>query len=1236
MCNSRLFILFIGASFIVSGIFAQQPFTYSFRHITQADGLLHNEVLSIAQDGKGFIWIATPNGLQRYDGSRFIYYPDMLSNPAGGNISGANLYADKKNNLLWIINNTNLEKMELTNKKIQPYDNENILKDTSFTFTRYQGENNIEWMLGNQVVYQSGTTANKITQPRLFFFPAGSQQASFITTDGTGDNTWLATGSQLLWFVSQNKTVYSSTFNPAQHPLLQSLSKGTWAKSLRLVMIDGQKNIWVSTWGNVLYRYDEKTKKVSQYTLSSPNITASNNKTPAALPLVNCMLEDGNHTIWIGTENAGLLRYNPAKDNFDYSIAEESNKKSIRYDYKIFSLFQDKEQNIWIGTDKGISVFNPYRQYFTSVRHEENNPLSIPKSEIISFIQTAGGDSYIGTWGGGIAVYDKYLNFKKNIFFNGPDDKNKVWSFQQVDDETLWAGCQQGYLLVYTIATGVTKTILPPEIGSSTIRCMKEDSKGNILFGLNNGKIAKWDKQKQKFFPFRDSLTTSCPVLNIFIDREQRCWVSTEKGGFKEFDAEKMVYADTWLPDENKATSIAGITCYGIEEYNDSVLLIGTSHGGLNFFNKKTRTFSYLATAEGQTFNTIYAIKKDPANYIWFTTDYGVYKFNPVNKKIISYNIEPGLINSSLISPRFYLLQNGQWLTFSTTEAISFFPHKAEYKDNLRPKIEITGLTIFDKPVFIDSVLDTGLPLQLSYKENFFKIEFASLNFSTLQQTNYYYRLKGIDKNWVNSGTTRFANYTNLSPGKYIFDVKAENGNSTGEITSLEIIIAPPWWKTAWFITLVSSCILLLTYVLIKWRIKSIKTIAAEKLKVQQLHAEQYKGKLEMEQISNYFSSSLINKNKVEDVLWDVAKNLIGRLGFVDCMIYLWNDDKTKMIQKAGFGPKGSVEEITKQHFDVLPGQGVVGYVMQTKEPVLIPDTSKDCRYRPDEMARLSEMTVPIIYNNELLGIIDSENPEKNFYTTRHLQLLTTISTLVANKIKSLEAEQSLRQSDIEMYSMNEQLSKAKVEALHSQMNPHFIFNCLTSIDNLIQTNEKEKATDYLAKFARLIRAILENSKNNTIPCWKDLETLELYLEMEKLRWDNKITCTLTIDNNLMEGDYRVPPMVVQPYIENAIQHGLLNKMGPDKKLDIEVYLEENNIKYTITDNGVGRQKAGVYKKINKPSQVSFGMQISKDRIDLFNQGQNSQVKITDLYNLQHLPEGTKVEVWLTTQPLSA
>ena len=527
--------------------------------------------------------------------------------------------------------------------------------------------------------------------------------------------------------------------------------------------------------------------------------------------------------------------------------------------------------------------------------------------------------------------------------------------------------------------------------------------------------------------------------------------------------------------------------------------------------------------------------------------------------------------------------------------------------------------------MFIDSLLAVNKPIKLTYKENFFTIEYAALNFSSLQQTNYYHRLNGIDKEWVNGGAKRSANYTDLQPGKYIFEIKVDNGNADGEITSFEIIITPPFWKTWWFISLILFSIFLILYGFIKWRVKSVKTIAAEKLKVQKLHAENYKNKLELEQITNYFSNSLSDKKLVEDVLWDVSKNLIGRMGFVDCIIYLWNHDKTKMVQKAGIGPKGSAEEIKKQPFDVLPGQGVVGYVIENKEPVCVADTSKDVRYRPDEMIRLSEITVPIMYNNELLGIIDSEHPQKDFYTAQHLQLLTTIATLVANKIKSIEAEQSLQQTQIEMYSINEQLSKAKLDALRSQMNPHFIFNCINSIDALIQSNDKYHATIYLNKFAKLLRNILDSSKQNTVTLSKDIDTLKLYIELEQLRHENKFTADVYADDFLIQDDFKVPPLIIQPFVENAILHGIRYRTDNNGKLTVSVNKKNNYLQYVIEDNGVGRS---FHENKTASEKTSYGIEMTNDRVKLFNNEEKASIQITDLME-NNKPSGTRIIVLL-------
>jgi LytS/YehU family sensor histidine kinase len=312
----------------------------------------------------------------------------------------------------------------------------------------------------------------------------------------------------------------------------------------------------------------------------------------------------------------------------------------------------------------------------------------------------------------------------------------------------------------------------------------------------------------------------------------------------------------------------------------------------------------------------------------------------------------------------------------------------------------------------------------------------------------------------------------------------------------------------------------------------------------------------------------------------------------------------------------------------VVPGQGVVGYVMQTKEPVLIPDTSKDSRYRPDEMTRLSEITVPVIYNNELIGVIDSEHHEKNFFTPRHLQILITIATLMGNKIKSIEAEQSLQRTNTEMYGINEQLSKAKLEALRSQMNPHFIFNCINSIDALIQSNDKYHATVYLNKFAKLIRNILDSSKQNTVTLSKDLDTLKLYIELEQLRHENKFTAEIKADDTLLQDDYQVPPLIIQPFVENAILHGIRYRTDNNGKLSVCVTKKGGYLQYLIEDNGVGRN---TYNSQVQKEKISYGIDMSNDRVKLFNNEEKASVQIIDLLD-NDKPAGTKVEVLLKIQ----
>jgi hypothetical protein len=203
------------------------------------------------------------------------------------------------------------------------------------------------------------------------------------------------------------------------------------------------------------------------------------------------------------------------------------------------------------------------------------------------------------------------------------------------------------------------------------------------------------------------------------------------------------------------------------------------------------------------------------------------------------------------------------------------------------------------------------------------------------------------------------------------------------------------------------------------------------------------------------------------------------------------------------------------------------------------------------------------------------------------------------------------------------QIKEAEMAALKAQMNPHFMFNCINSIDAFIHSNDKYNATLYLNKFARLLRNILESSKENTVPISTDVDTLKLYVELEELRHESRFVTIFNIDDELLSNDYKVPPLIVQPFVENAIQHGLVNKQAGMGELLIHIKREGEIIQYIISDNGVGRKVSGQIKQ-NKESHL--GMQMSYERIKLFNKEATASVTIEDLYDMG-TAAGTKVTV---------
>jgi tetratricopeptide (TPR) repeat protein len=209
----------------------------------------------------------------------------------------------------------------------------------------------------------------------------------------------------------------------------------------------------------------------------------------------------------------------------------------------------------------------------------------------------------------------------------------------------------------------------------------------------------------------------------------------------------------------------------------------------------------------------------------------------------------------------------------------------------------------------------------------------------------------------------------------------------------------------------------------------------------------------------------------------------------------------------------------------------------------------------------------------------------------------------------------------------NKKLADAEMNALRAQMNPHFLFNCLNSINNFIIKNEQELASEYLSKFSKLIRKVLSNSKEPKITLSNELEALDLYIQMEQLRFNNKFSYVIDVDD-AVEADYlEVPPLIIQPYVENCIWHGLMHKKEADGKLYIKIYQENNMLVCIIEDNGIGRLAANALKSKSAEKNKSFGMSITKERLNYVNRENVSEpnIEIIDLVDDKNNALGTKV-----------
>lgn len=1205
-----------------------QKSEYIFKHFNESDGLINNKVTSLLCDHEGYIWIGTQAGLQRYDGTRFQNFVTNINDSFALQSDWiATIYEDSKNRL-WISNELGgIYLLDRISGKFQNYNlKKNQVPKISGVWQVTEDKSGTVWLASRDGFFKLDEEKNVF---QLYNNSLGINPALLTSIMYADDhsNLWFSTSGGLKMYDQKEKKLYGSEYNPQHLKIFET------KQNVSAIIRNGD-TLWLF-FVHHLERYIFSTKKLKKYYFTSDFKTSSFPQSGDQYLISAGKIKNGN--IVVPFMMTGFAVYNAAADSFLLVKSDNTNINAYHNNEtgeENIEIIQDKYDNIIIGNSSGLNITNPAKQLFFNIPENNNNISKFPRAIVSDFLQVPGGDIFLSYYkpNGGIVQMDSNLNFKKLFLLPLKNDElgvNQVWQLFLKDKHTIFAPNQAGTSLVLDLNRSVIQQN-KDTLFKGLINSIKQDEGFTWFATWRNGleKINSTEHKKIIYDSYIKKDDAYVNRVNAIYINGNKIWIGTLKYGLIELDKTTGKTIQVFNQNRKIPFSISSNCVNDVIAYNADTLVLATETG-LNIFDIRSKKFITITTLEGLPNNFVLRLANDDLGNIWATCAGGGFcKINMKTLAVQSYSIQDGILNNAF-NGIIYKLKNGRMLVGNSIGFMSFDPADFRVKrTSYSPAI--TGIYIFNKwwPVNLEN---KNKALEFAYDQNFIRLEFSILSILKEPGSKIFYRLNGLDKDWIQAGKSNDATYNNLTDGKYIFEVKAINRDGIeSPVTSLALTVVPPFYKTWWFYLVAGSLIILMGISLIKRREKNIKLGETKKLQIQELKADQYRSRLELEKIINFFSSSLIDKNSVDDVVWDVATNLIGKFGFEDCIIYLWNEEKTRMVQKAGFGGKDSPEKIKTMILDVLPGQGIVGHVMQTKEPLIIPDTSIDERYRADDEIRASEIAVPVLHNGELIGVLDSEHSLKNFFTPQHLQILITVATLIGNKIVAIETQQSLQKQKMELHYINEQLYKTKLEALRSQMNPHFIFNSLNAIQECIVTGKVDAAYQYLSKFSKLQRMVLNHSEKELIPLKKEIEMLELYLDLESLRFSKSFTYHIELSNINQDEEVMVPSMITQPFVENALWHGLRNK--PEKQFLKIIYTEtENTLSITVADNGIGRAAAEKIKqdKLGMDQHESRGTILMQNRLSILERQLNIQIDltITDECTKDGTPAGTTVHL---------
>jgi len=575
---------------------------------------------------------------------------------------------------------------------------------------------------------------------------------------------------------------------------------------------------------------------------------------------VKTICEDDKQNLWIGTIGGGINIYNPYSNSFERFSHNPQTAQSLSDDI-IFHLNKDNSGIIWICTfSKGLNKFNPAKDRFIHYQLNPNTQIQIKDNDITATLIDKDSKLWIGTNGNGITVIENSFSFNKteletkNIYRNDGDNtlsNNYVTSIIQDKDGFIWIGTFGGGLNKYDPKTKRFTVYKleknnPGSISHNFIHTIYEDKEGFLWIGTGLGGVCRYDKSTDSFKCYNydpsdadnNKNPSSVEVTSICEDSGGYLWFGTSTGGINSFDRENQTFTYFKHHPENPA-SISSNRIVTIYEDKKSRLWIGTFSGGLNLLDGKSETFIHFTENEGLAGNTVMAITEDNDGNLWISTNKGISMFNPLTKTFKNFDFNDGLQGNEFNANSVFNDRQKNEIYFGGINGLNIF-NSENIRDNLiLPEIVITDFKLFNQSLSAheSSVLDRNIlfadQIVLSHNENVISFEFSALHFMNPAKNKYAYKMEGFDRDWINAGTKRHAEYTNLDPGSYVFRVKGSNSdgiwNEAG--ASIKIIINPPFWRTWWAYLLYAIAIVAIFVTIRKFEMNRVKLRNELKLK---------------------------------------------------------------------------------------------------------------------------------------------------------------------------------------------------------------------------------------------------------------------------------------------------------------------------------------------------------------------------------------------------------------------